>query len=91
MPNNVEASLGSREGKMRIKILAELKDALTKGSKLELQTKYFVLLSEQKAHENFHPIRDATLFILREFILKLYRKYIILLMALLLFRKQRKN
>ena len=47
---------------MRTKRLAELKDALTKGGKVELQTKYFVLLPEQKAHENFHPIGDAALF-----------------------------
>jgi len=61
--NNVEASLGSRKVKeMHTKRLAELKDALTKGNKVELQTKYFVLLPEQKAHENFHPIGDAALF-----------------------------
>ena len=76
-------ALEVEKGKMWIKILAELKDALTKGRKL--QTKYFVLLSEQKTHENFHPMGDATLFILREFILRSYRKYMILL--LMLFRK----
>jgi len=47
---------------MRTKRLAELKYALTKGNKVELLTKYFVLLPKQKAHENFHPIGDAALF-----------------------------
>ena len=37
-------------------------EALTRGNKLELQTKYFVLLPEQKAHENFHPIVVGALF-----------------------------
>jgi len=61
--NNVEASLGSRKVKeMCTKRLAELKYALTNGNKVELLTKYFVLLPEQKAHENFHPIGDAALF-----------------------------
>jgi len=61
--NNVEASLGSRKVKeIHTKRLVELKDALIKGNKVELQTKYFVLLPEQTAYENFHPIGDATLF-----------------------------
>ena len=72
---------------MQIKRLAELKDALTKGSKVELQTKYFVLLPEQKAYETFHPIGGAALFTERVHP-KLYSKYmILLLMALPLFRK----
>ena len=63
MPPNVTASLGTRQLKeMRAKRLGELKEALARGNKLELQTKYFVLLPEQKAHENFHPIGAGALF-----------------------------
>lgn len=60
---NVEATLGSRKLKeVRAKRLAELKEDMTKGIKVEFQTKYFVLLHEQRAHENFHPIGNAALF-----------------------------
>ena len=45
---------------MRTKRLV-YKEVLEKGSKLELKPKYFVLLAEQKAHENFHPIGEAAL------------------------------
>ena len=63
MPPNVTASLGTRQLKeMRAKRLGELKEALARGNKLELQTKYFVLLPEQRAHENFHPIGAGALF-----------------------------
>jgi len=50
--NNVEASanLGSRKVKeMCTKRLAELKDALTKGNKVELQTKYFCTFTQTKS------------------------------------------
>ena len=63
MPPNVTASLGTRQLKeMRAKRLGELKEASARGNKLELETKYFVLLPEQKAHENFYPIGDSALF-----------------------------
>ena len=63
MSPNVAASFGSRKLKeMRAKRLGELTEVLAKGSKLELQTKYFVILPEQKAHENFHPISENALF-----------------------------
>ena len=63
MPPNVTASLGTGQLKeMRAKRLGELKKALARENKLELQTKYFVLLPEQKAHENFHPIGAGALF-----------------------------
>ena len=47
---------------MRAKKLGELREALTKNSKIDFQTKYFILLPEQKAHENFHPFNNDALF-----------------------------
>ena len=61
--NDVVAGLGSRKLKeLRAKKLGELREALTKNSKIDFQTKYFILLPEQKAHENFHPFNDGALF-----------------------------
>jgi len=63
VPDESAATLGTRGLKeMKRNQCYELQKALRSGTKVDTQTKYFVLLPGIKAHEAFHPTSGAACF-----------------------------